>query len=536
MASLILDRLRSNDGFTKLKLVYAPTEIYHTLDELVGALGANHTVTHVLLEGAFCRELCTEDFPVLLTAIGKLQALSDLEIWSSPVPVAALCNAIQPALRLKRLGLGLVTLSGDMNADSLKEHPSLRTFCLSDFSLARSRDRSGSSNNSSSSTNTPMRLDSLLRALATCPALDTVEIFSNRSSAVTGVPWSPSSLAALMYATPHLTLRRLSLTVEAVRILPVHLQKQQRARQQKQQGNPKQQKPTNWSPRLRVLNLNENQLRDVGCVALVRALTEHGFPVKELNLRANEITSEGCRGMVQQLLQSSSSSVSAVPSTTTTSSPTISTSSTVMSTTLEKLNLSCNELSDESAPALVDLIEQHASIKRMELYRTNLTDVGCTLLAQAVANNRLLLSLGLGRNQMTDMSYIAWAAALSVNQTLESISLQEVDHKQITTVGAQAMLDMIRDNYCLEHIGMNLSDRFGMSLSDRSSTNGKSWFHTRINMFLRLNHAGRKRLLQGAAPSRRDWLQTVEAVHDDLNAIRYLVQSNPTLWLSNSSR
>jgi Ran GTPase-activating protein (RanGAP) involved in mRNA processing and transport len=532
MASLILDRLRSNDpSFTKLKLVYAPTEIYHTLDELVGALGANTTVTYVLLEGAFCRELSTADLPLLLTAIGKLQALSDLEIWSSPVPVAALCQAIQPALRLKRLGLGLVTLSGDMNADSLREHPSLRTFCLSDFSLATSRVRGSSSSN-----NTPIRLDSLLRALATCPALETVEIFSNRSSAVTGVPWSPSSLVALMYATPHLTLRRLSLTVEAVRILPVHLQKQQRARQKQQHDNPKQQ--TNWSPRLRVLNLNENQLRDVGCVALVRALTEHGFPVKELNLRANEITSEGCRGMVQQLLQSSSSvSVSSVvlPPTTATISPTTSTTSTVMSTTLEKLNLSCNELSDESAPALVDLIEQHASLKRLELFRTNLTDVGCTLLAQGVANNKLLLSLGLGRNPMTDISYIAWAAALSVNQTLESISLQEVDHKQITTVGAQAMLDMIRDNYCFEHIGMNLSDRFGMSLSDRSSKNGKSWFHTRINMFLRLNHAGRRRLLQGASPCRRDWLQTVEAVHDDLNAIRYLVQSNPTLWLSNSS-
>jgi Ran GTPase-activating protein (RanGAP) involved in mRNA processing and transport len=498
MASLILDRLRSNDPtFTKLKLVYAPTEIYHTLDELVGALSVNNTVTYVLLEGSFCRELSEEDFPLLLNAIGKLQALQDLEIWSSPVPVAALCQAVKPALRLTRVGLGLVTLSGDMTADSLKEHPSLRTFCLSDFSLATATSGSG---------NSTIRLDSLLRALATCPALETVEIFSNRSSASSGVPWSPSSLAALMYATPHLTLRRLALTVEAVRILPVHLQKQQRERQQHKQ---------HWSPRLRVLNLNENQLRDVGCVALVRALSEHGFPVKELNVRANEITAEGCRGMVQQLL-SSSVSGSVVPPTPTTD----------MNTTLEKLNLACNELSDESAPALVDLIGQHASLKRLELYRTNLTDVGCTLLAQAVATNRLLLSLGLGRNPMTDISYIAWAQALSVNNSLESISLQEVDHKQITTVGAQAMLDMIRDNYCLEHIGMSLSDRSG---------NGKSWYHTRINMFLRLNHAGRRRLLQGAAPSRRDWLQTVEAVHDDLNAIRYLVQSNPTLWLGGSS-
>jgi hypothetical protein len=188
--------------------------------------------------------------------------------------------------------------------------------------------------------------------------------------------------------------------------------------------------------------------------------------------------------------------------------------------------LGCNELSDESAPALVDLIQQHASLKRLELYRTNLTDVGCTLIAQAVATNRGLLSLGLGHNPVTDVSYIAWGKALSVNQTLESISLQEIDHKQITTAGAQAMLDMIRDNYYLEHIGMSLRERSG---------HGKAWYHTRINMFLRLNHAGRRRLLQGATPSRRDWLQTVEAVQDDFNAIRYLVQSNPTLWLSGST-
>jgi Ran GTPase-activating protein (RanGAP) involved in mRNA processing and transport len=534
MASLILHRLRSNDPtFTKLKLVYAPTEIYHTLDELVGALAVNHTVTNALVEGTFSRELSEEDFPLLLKAIGKLTALQDLEIWSSLVPVAALCQAVQPALRLTRVGLGLVTLMGDMNADSLKEHPSLRTFCLSDFSLATvassTSNGSAGTNGNVSNNSTTIRLDSLLRALATCPVLETVEIFSNRSSASSGVPWSPSSLAALMYATPHLTLRRLSLTVEAVRILPVHLQKQQRERQQQQQQQDKQHKQT-WSPRLRVLNLNENQLRDVGCVALVRALTEHGFPVKEINLRANEITSEGCRDMVQQLLQSSLSSmvsVSVVPPTILmVPPPTIPTLTPGMGATLEKLNLGCNELTDESAPALVDLIQQHASLKRLELYRTNLTDVGCTLIAQAVATNRLLVSLGLGRNPVTDRSYIAWAKALAVNTTLESISLQEVDHKQITTVGAQAMLDMIRDNYCLEHIGMSLSDRSG---------HGKSWYHTRINMFLRLNHAGRRRLLQGATPSRRDWLQTVEAVHDDLNAIRYLVQSNPTLWLSGST-
>jgi Ran GTPase-activating protein (RanGAP) involved in mRNA processing and transport len=528
MASMILNRLRSNDPtFTKLKLVYAPTEIYHTLDELVGALAVNFTVAHVLLEGAFSRELSVDEFPLLLQAIGKLTALQDLEIWSSPVPVAALCQAVKPALRLTRVGLGSVTLMGDTNADGLKEHPSLRTFCLSDFSLATVASGSGGNNGSTSNNSTTIRLDSLLRALATCPALETVEIFSNRSSASSGVPWSPSSLAALMYATPHLTLRRLSLTVEAVRILPVHLLKQQREKRQQNMHKHQQ----DWSPRLRVFNLNENQLRDVGCVALVRALTEYGFPVKELNLRANEITAEGCRGMVQQLLQSSSSSVlvSVVPPTIsvvpTTTPPTTKTT-TGMGTTLEMLNLGCNELSDESAPALVDLIQQQASLKRLELYRTNLTDVGCTILAQAVATNRHLLSLGLGRNPVTDASYITWAKALSVNQTLESICLQEVDHKQITTVGAQAMLDMICDNYCLEHIGMSLSDRSG---------HGKSWYHTRINMFLRLNHAGRRRLLQGATPSMRDWLQTVEAVHDDLNAIRYLVQSDPTLWLSGST-
>jgi Ran GTPase-activating protein (RanGAP) involved in mRNA processing and transport len=505
MASLILDRLRANDPtFTKLKLVYAPTEIYDTLDDLLGALRVNHTVTYALLEGAFCRELSDTDFSVILKAVGKLKALQDLEIWSSPVPVAALCQAIKPAYHLTRVGLGMVTLSGDMTADSLKDHPSLRTFCLSDFSMAQ--------DSSSTSNARTIRLDSLLRALATCPALETVEIFANRSARSTssGVLWSPLSLAALLYATPHLTLRRLDLTVEAVRELTAHLKRQQRERQEQQRE---------WSPRLRVLNLNENQLQDVGCVALVQALTEHAFPVKELNLRANEITAEGCRGLVEQLLS--------VPATVTVTDATINAANTADTATstqtgaLEKLNLACNELPDDSVPALVDLIGKHTSLKRLELYRTSLTDVGCTQLAEAVATNRVLLSLGLGKNQITDVSYISWAKALSVNETLESISLQ-VDHKKITEAGAQAMLDMMHGNYSLEHLGTSLSTSYDRLVVQR----------TRINMFLRLNHAGRRRLLQGSAPSRRDWLQTVEAVLDDLNAIRYLVQSNPTLWLS----
>jgi hypothetical protein len=85
---------------------------------------------------------------------------------------------------------------------------------------------------------------------------------------------------------------------------------------------------------------------------------------------------------------------------------------------------------------------------------------------------------------------------------------------------------MIREhNLQLDYIGASLS-----TIYDRAPA-GKSWSHSRINMYLRLNHAGRRILLQGKAASRSDWLQTVLAVQDDLNAILYLVQINPTLWL-----
>ena len=489
MAMLILDRLRANEpSYSKLKLVYPPTEICRCsgdIQQLIAALGANHTVTYVLLEGAFCRNLTNTDYQAVLNAVGKLPALQDLEIWSSPVPVAALCQAVEQAVYLRRLGLGMVTLMGDMTAAGLKCHPSLRTFCLSDFSL---QDHT-------------IRLDHLFLSLATCPALERVEIFANRSNSNsntnsnTAVPWSPSSLAALLYATPNLTLRRVGLAVDAVRLLPVHFKRQQRLLSCNDNKVP-------WAPRLRVLDLNENQLKDAGSVLLIQALAEHGFAVKELILRANEITATGCRGLVDQLLVTVN-----------------------RSSTLEKLNLACNELKEAAAASLADLIRNHAKLKQLELHRTSLTDVGCTLLADAVATNHVLQSLGLSSNQFTDVSYVVWASALSQNDTLQSISLQ-ADDKQITTTGAHALLHMIREhNYQLDHIGTSLSASY-----DRAPA-GKGWYHSRINMYLRLNHAGRRILLQGKAASRSDWLQTVLAVQDDLNAILYLVQINPTLWL-----
>ena len=51
---------------------------------------------------------------------------------------------------------------------------------------------------------------------------------------------------------------------------------------------------------------------------------------------------------------------------------------------------------------------------------------------------------------------------------------------------------------------------------------------TKLILYLKLNHAGRQRLLQGAATP-AEWATSLLAVQDDVNGVYYLLQANPAL-------
>lgn len=312
-------------------------------------------------------------------------------------------------------------------------------------------------------------LDSFLGSLASCPNLAHVEIFANRHDVV---PWSFTALGSLSSAPSlqSLTLRRLELELTHVAAMEFST--------------------------LNVLDFNENALGDDGCLVVTQAI-QRANTVKELTLRSNRLTSRGCEPIVNLLLTCNQ---------------------------VERLNLACNDLQDEGACALAVLVRQSNSLKHLELARCGISDVGCTQIAEAVVFNSSLLNLGLSFNHMTDTSYVAFAQALSHNITLKSINLQ-TNRNNITYRGCDALLEMLKENFTLEHLSTMLS-------SD-SFTTYQTLTGGQIRTWLRLNQGGRRKfLLHEASATRADWIDAIRNVQDDLSAVFYLLNANPLICQS----
>ena len=474
----VLERLAKNDPtLTKLKLVQVPEHYYDDPDDenaetcwgrLLETIRHNTTVTYVLLERHFVRSLSLDQWVAVLKAIGQMQALEEIEIWSVRVPLKELCEALQSSPKLARLGLGFVTLLGDLNAEALRGHPTLKNVYLSDFRLSEV----GAS------------LNSLFEALSECPQMEYIELFQYQQEET---PFTGVGLAKLLQSESlqHLTLRRMGLTALVVSELAQNLVDGNRHSNHHRLRRHK--------SHLRVLNLNENLLGDTGCAALGEAL-EHNHELLELNLRKNQITPTGCLQLAHSLTQN---------------------------IRLEKLNLACNPMEDVGARALAVVLQLHPTLKTLELHRTHLTDLGCRYLAEALKHNTALVNLDVSFNDITEAAYVDVAEALKVNHTLKNINIQV--NKKMKLQACEALLSMVKENYALESVSTLMRVRFEPSKYHQF----EDLLH-QMNTYLRLNHAGRERLLRGDATP-QEWASSLLAMHDDLNGLYYLMQANPAL-------
>jgi hypothetical protein len=443
VAESMTDRLFSNDPtLFKLHLVHEPSEYFsrpeqqtphgkvQTSDEIknfisfrafLEALRRNTSVTYVFLERRFVRHLKRTEYAAVLHAIGAMQNVREVEIWSVHVPLSTLCNAFSQSRRLDRLGLGMVTLVETGHCQGLAHHATLQTFYLSDFRFP------ATDNHQQEGQEEESNLDSLLEALGTCPRLCMVEIVNHQNTEANQS--SPRALAALASSTSlfHLTLRRVGL--QSVHAIAVASAISEPIRNQGGEGRRRRLR----CHRPRVLHVDENNLGNAGSIAIVQAIVNyrrqcrrqglHGGGVKDLSLRNNSIDATGCVAIADALLEALQEAV-------------VETADGEEESLLEKLNLAMNPIEDRGGAALARLLQHdsgrprhhqnqnhHLGLKQLELSRANMTDVGCCDLARALRDNTSLLVLGLSFNQMKDATYIAFAASLKVNHTLQSINL-----------------------------------------------------------------------------------------------------------------
>jgi len=225
--------------------------------------------------------------------------------------------------------------------------------------------------------------------------------------------------------------------------------------------------------------------------------TTYNTALLELNLRKNGLSGEGCLRVCHYLGSNQD---------------------------LEKLNVAGNDIGDEGALGVAALLQKHPKLRALELHRTQLTDLGCAALLDVLSQNGTLLQLDLSFNEITETTYRNVERALKSNTTLKNINLQV--QRSLKSEACQALVDLVTVNTTLEQISTLMRVRF--EPKDYHTVN--DLMH-QMNLWLRLNHAGRKRLLEGDnVASVDEWCSALVAVDDDLNGIYYLMQLNPSMF------
>ncbi|KAL0225911.1 hypothetical protein P9112_013235 [Eukaryota sp. TZLM1-RC] len=119
--------------------------------------------------------------------------------------------------------------------------------------------------------------------------------------------------------------------------------------------------------------------------------------ITELNLRQNNITSEGASALARALESNS---------------------------TLTGLHLGGNNITDEGASALALALENNSTLTELHLWSNNITSEGASALARALESNSTLTTLHLRYNNITSEGASALARALESNSTLTILHLQ----------------------------------------------------------------------------------------------------------------
>lgn len=114
---------------------------------------------------------------------------------------------------------------------------------------------------------------------------------------------------------------------------------------------------------------------------------------------------------------------------------------------------------------------------------------------------------------------------VSSSETLKGIYLGSLE--DISPRSKQALIEMLQTNYVLEE--------FGFVCANQQVTSGLYPYSYDIikemTLYLRLNKAGRRKLLQNDNASRKQWVDALIDVKNDLGCIYYLLSRNPTALL-----
>jgi Ran GTPase-activating protein (RanGAP) involved in mRNA processing and transport len=268
-------RIRNNDPKLKELRLAEFTQAYGAhVSELTEAFHSNTTIEYVRCDRDFLPSMEADECANFFKSLATVPSLKEAQIWHASIPVKVLANFVEQAQHLENLQLGCLDLEGTEAdfaafAAALKGHPSLHSFCMSDFSL----------NDNSVS------IDGIVEVLSTLPKLQFVklEVTHSRRTSLVGlenaakqvqVTLSGSSLAMLCTSSTlkNLHLSRLHLELDDVTALAQAIES---------------------APALTYLSLAKCGITDETCSILASAIGKNKT-LEKVDLSCNNISDQGC--------------------------------------------------------------------------------------------------------------------------------------------------------------------------------------------------------------------------------------------------
>ena len=199
---------------------------------------------------------------------------------------------------------------------------------------------------------------------------------------------------------------------------------------------------------LQELNISHNKISS-GMMNIFKALQMHAA-LQKIDISHNNITDDGVIAISEYLKNNS---------------------------TLQELNISHNKISS-GMTNIFKALQMHATLQILDISRNNITDEGAIAISECLKNNNTLQKLDISYNQVSDVIIINILEFLHINTMLQVLV---VSHNNITDNGAVAISEYLKNNSTLQELDISHNQ-----VSDNGVTNiSKSLqINTALQMFL----------------------------------------------------
>ena len=118
---------------------------------------------------------------------------------------------------------------------------------------------------------------------------------------------------------------------------------------------------------------------------------------------------------------------------------------------VEDLDLSFNLICDTS---ISEYLKNNSSLCKLNLSKNNITDEGAKVLAETIQVNTILQELNICKNEITDEGAKIFAEAIQINTTLQNLNMSQ---NKITDEGAKRLAEAIVINKTLQELNISIN-------------------------------------------------------------------------------